>query len=192
MHRIAAAALALLLPALATAQETDEHPPRDADHGMQHGHPAGAMMHGPGMPMMLERPGPGMLLRVQAALDLTEKQVARLTELHEQARASMREHAEAAREARMRAHEALMAESPDLDAAESALTEAAGHDVQGRMAMARTHLEAGSVLTDAQRATLTTITDAMRELRGARQHGEPGSPIPHRNRMHRQPAGSSG
>ena len=181
MRKIAAiAALALVVPALAAAQghgQEQHGQPTERQQGMQGQammHGGMGMMHG-GMGMMMARPGPGMLLRLEGTLDLSGDQVAELEAMHAEAHEAMQSHHQAARAARERAHEAMMGESPDLDAFEAALQEAARHDVQAMVAMARVHARAGDVLTEEQRARLDTLVQAMREMHhgeGPMRHGE--------------------
>ncbi len=170
MKRIAfALTLALALPLAVTAQGQQGH---DMNGGMMQGP---EMMHS-GMIQegmhgaMMTQPGPGMLLRLQETLGLSEEQVAQLEAMHEEARTAMQEHQEAARSARMQAHHAMMGDTPDLSAFESALEEAAMHDVQATVAMARVHVQAGDVLTEEQQATLATLIQGMHEMQGEGMH----------------------
>ena len=131
-------------------------------------------MHGGAM--MTQHPGPGMILRLEEALALTEDQVAELEAMHAQAREAMEAHREAARAARTHAHEAMMGDSPDLEAFQAALEEAAAHDVQATVAMARAHMQAGEVLTAEQKETLKSRVQEMHEnMQGERmQHRQRG------------------
>lgn len=168
MKRIAtAAALVLALPLAAAAQGHGQQE-RQGQPMMEHGM-MGQGMHG-AMGMMMARPGPGMLLRVKGTLGLDEDQVQRLEAMHEEARSAMEQHREAARAARMEAHQAMMGETPDLEAFQAALEEAARHDVQATMAMARVHVQAADVLTAEQAATLETLMEGMHEMRGEGMH----------------------
>jgi Spy/CpxP family protein refolding chaperone len=176
--------LALALPAMAAAQEEMHHPRQEA-HGQGDMMHRGMMQHGMDMAMMHARPGPGMLLRLEDSLGLSQEQVDRLTAMREEAHTAMKEHMEAARDARTRAHEIMTGESPDLDAFRQALQEAASHTVEAQTAMARVHMEAGEVLTDDQRETLRSITGAMEELH------QDGSGHPSGEGMHRGGSGGA-
>ena len=174
MRKIAViAALTLAVPAAAAAQGQGQQEQHGQHMGPRHGMHGQAMMHG-GMGMMMARPGPGMLLQLEGTLDLSGDQVAELEAMHAEAHEAMQSHHQAARQARERAHEAMMGEA-DLAAFEAALQEAARHDVQAALAMARVHVRAGEVLTDEQRATLHTVMQGMREMHrgmGEMMHGE--------------------
>lgn len=165
---VATFALVLALPLALSAQQ-GEHGNMERMHqgqGMQQGMMDG--MHG----MMMARPGPGMILRLQETLALTEDQVSELESMHNEARESMQQHRQAAQEASTRAHEAMMGESADMDAFQSALEEAAMHRVQATMVMARVHTEAGEVLTDEQTMKLHTLMQAMQEMHEGGMMGE--------------------
>lgn len=196
MKRITTAlALLLVLPAVAAAQEP-EHPHEEAPahHAdMAAGHHAGMEAMGPGMmAMMMEHPGPGMILRLRETLGLAEEQVERLEALHSAAREEMHTHMQAAAEARQRAHAAMQGDSPDLAAHEAALREAADHTVQARQSMARVHVEAGEVLSAEQRATLDTILGAMREMHQGREGMGSGVMRPHPQGMRPRRDGGAG
>jgi Spy/CpxP family protein refolding chaperone len=170
MKRILMAlALVLALPLAALAQQQGEHM---GQHGMMQG----AGMHGD-MAMMM-RPGPAMLLQLEATLSLSEEQVAELEALQAETHEAMQTHQEAAEAARARAHHAMMADAADLQAFQAALEEAARHDVQGQVVMAQAHVQAGEVLTAEQRATLETLMMAMHEM--------------HRDGAHEMPGGGTG
>ena len=181
MKRIGMAlGLVLLLPLAVSAQGQHQGHGQEMGEqqrmhqGMMQGMHQG-MMQGHGMAMMMARPGPGMLLRLQGTLGLTEDQVEQLETMHAEAHEAMQMHQEAAKTARARAHEAMTGETADLGAFESAMLEAAEHQVQAMVAMARVHVSAGEVLTDEQRAKLGTLTEAMHEMQGEgmhRMHGE--------------------
>lgn len=182
---IAALALALMLPLAGSAQEP-EHPEGEHRGGMEHGQMRrGAMEHGAmqrgmmggmGMAMMREHPGPGMILRLEESLGLSESQVEKLTRMHAEARAAMQGHMEEARAARARAHELMASESPDIDAFREALRGAAMHTVEAQTLRARMHLDAADVLDDTQRETLRSITSAMEEMHGEGPEGSGGHP----------------
>ena len=162
-------ALVLAFPLAASAQQHGQmHQQRGMQQGM--GMPMMGGMHG----MMMARPGPGMLLRLERTLELTDQQVQELEGMHAEAHEAMKMHREAAREARRRAHEAMMGESADLDAFQDALEEAAQHNVQAMVAMARVHAQAAGVLTDEQTMKLHTLMQAMQEMREGRGMEGPG------------------
>lgn len=159
-------AVLLALPLAAAAQEQGEHMGQPmGEHGMMQG----AGMHGD-MAMMM-RPGPAMLLRLETTLNLTGEQIAALEALQTETHEAMQTHHEAAAAARARAHEAMMADAPDLQAFQAALEEAARHDIQGQVVMARAHLQAGEVLSADQSATLETLMTGMHELHGMHDGG---------------------
>ena len=196
MKRIAMTlGLVLLLPLAVSAQGEQEghghemgeqermHQGMDMHQGMGMHRGMGmhqGMMQGHGMAMMMSRPGPGMLLRLQGTLGLTEDQVAQLESMHAEAHEAMQSHQKAAKEARTRAHEAMAGDTPDLDAFESAMLEAAEHNARAMVAMAGVHVSAGEVLTDEQRAKLETLTEAMHEMRGEGMHQGQGRMMEHR------------
>lgn len=167
-------ALALAFPLALSAQQGQGQAHGQMQQGMHQGQGMGqgmgmGMQHGMGMHegmmgMMMSRPGPGMILRLKETLELTDDQVSRLEAMHNEARESMQAHQQAAQQARMRAHQAMMADAPDLDAFQAALEEAADHTIQAAMAMARVHTEAAGVLTDVQTEKLHTLMEAMEEM----------------------------
>ena len=157
-------ALVLTLPlALSAQQEEHQRMRMHQQQGMHQGMGMQHMMagmHG----MMMASPGPGMILRLQETLELTEDQVSALESMHAEARETMQQHRQAASEAREKAHEAMTGESADIDAFQAGLEEAAMHEVQAMVAMARVHMQAGDVLTDAQTEKLHTLMEAMKEM----------------------------
>lgn len=163
-------ALVVAFPLAATAQQHGQM--HRQQQGMHQG--MGMQMMGGMQGMMMAQPGPGMLLKLQNTLELTEEQVEELEAMHAEAREAMEMHREAAQEARARAHEAMMADSPDLDAFQSALEEAAQHNVQAMVAMARVHAQAGQVLNEDQRSALETLQAAMQEMHEGREMKGPG------------------
>ena len=162
-----ALALATLLPVAATAQ--GHHHGQHGAHEARQGPAMGGQ--GGGMGMLIGRPGPGMILRLESVLELSPDQVERMTELHETVHATMQEHRSAARDARARATEALAGDRPDMAAFEAALQEAAAHDVEAQVAMARAHMEAGEMLEPDQQERLMAVFQGMHELRGGGHHG---------------------
>lgn len=156
-------ALVLALPLAVAAQEQEP----EMERGMMRGHAMmqGHAMHGD-MAMMMQQPGPGMLLQLRGTLGLTDDQVAELEAMQATAHESMQAHREAAAAARTRAHEAMTGDSPDLEAFQAALEEAAQHHVQVMVAMARVHTQAGDVLSDEQQTTLETVMQGMHEMHG--------------------------
>ena len=183
-------ALVMAFPLAAAAQQGHGHgQEKGKEHGQRQGMHHG-MMQGHGMAMMMAQPGPGMVLRLQGTLGLSEDQVSELEAMHAEAHESMRMHHEAAAEARERAHEAMSGADPDLEAFESALEEAAQHQVQAMVAMARVHAGAGEVLNADQRETLHTLMQAMHEMGGEGMHGEGESM--HEGARHREMRRSGG
>lgn len=124
-------------------------------HGQQ-GVMGGGMM---GMPM-----GPGMVLRLQESLELTEDQIAQLEALRDSARATMRRHMLQGMQGMRAASELLTADSPDLDAYGAQLREAMNHMTLAHVAMARAGIEARQALTPEQRDRLSLARRMMDEM----------------------------
>lgn len=124
----------------------------------------GGMMGMMGQQMaMMGAPGPGMLLRMRDALELTDDQVSRLEALQEEVSTARQQHMQPAMTAHRSAMEALQGEPADLQAYEESLREAAQHMVQAHVEMARFGTEAHGVLTPEQRQQLQ---EGMRMMRG--------------------------
>lgn len=109
--------------------------------------------------------GPGALLGAAEELALTPDQTSRLETLAEEAREVRQEHMQAAMAAHASGAEALSADTPDLQAYEQALEEAATHMVQAHVAAAQAALDARAVLTPEQQSKLQ---DGMRLMSGMR------------------------
>lgn len=189
--RMMAVTLAVgLIAAPAVAQQTPLGQPADTSRAMrgmmqrQPGmmHPGMAMspmacpMHGRGfmahggmlpmmggvMPGMMQ--GPGMVLRLRGALDLSDRQVERLEAIHESARPEMQGHMSEAMRAFQVAERLLEPAAPDLEAYRRGLREAAEHMVLAHAAMASADVRAREVLTPQQRQRLEVARDVMREM----------------------------
>lgn len=117
---------------------------------------ASGAMTGSGTMGMMQGMGtsPAALLGASERLSLSAEQKAVLESLAETMREAHQEHMQAAMAAHQKAAEALKADTPDLDAYERSLQEAAGHMVQAHVAMTRGSLSAQAVLTQEQRAAL--------------------------------------
>lgn len=203
---IALALAASLVAAPLLAQERSEQDEKEGMsrmHRMMEHHPGmtgpmpmmGGMMGGEGMhrprmmSMMIAGPGPAprMLLHMKDALRLSDDQVSRLEEIRTNLQEERTTHMEAARTARKAAHEAMTREgSPDVDAHEEHLREAADHHVQAHMTMVRAHQQARDVLTDDQRSNVEFFGQMMEmmgrmmdrgghgmEMEGRRMPGHP-------------------
>lgn len=134
--------------------------------GMMQGQPGMMqMMHGQGGMMMGMAMGPGMVLRLQESLDLTDSQVAELETMLDSAPSStMRQHMTQGMQVMHAASEVLTSDSPDLDAYEARLREAKEHMVLAHTAMARAGVEARQLLTPDQRERLSLARQMMHEM----------------------------
>lgn len=125
------------------------------------------MMMGRGMGMMATGgPGPAALLRIGDALELSDQQRGRLEEIQDETAADAQGHMYAAMAAHREAAEALQPESPDFDAYERALREAADHMVVAHTLMAKVALESREVLTPEQREQLQRGMHMMGQMMG--------------------------
>ncbi|NIT86058.1 MAG: periplasmic heavy metal sensor [Gemmatimonadetes bacterium] len=173
-------ATGLLLAATGlTAQMPGMHrPPSDTvpgmmGPGMMMGGMMGQGMMGAGMTRMMGMgmmatggPGPTMLLRMRDALELTDDQVSRLEAIREDHSGDHRAAMGSAISAHRRAAEALHGASPDFQAYEDALGEAADHMVRAHVTMARASVQAREVLTAEQRERLHSGMRMMQEMMG--------------------------
>jgi len=138
--------------------------------GMQQGGMMGlGMMQGGIMDMA---GGPGMILNLEETLGLTQDQKQTLQGMRESTDAEVQEHLQLGLEAQEAATEMLQSGSPNLDAYEGRLHEAADHMVAARTVMARATLEARAELTDEQLEKLNVSRGMMMDLcRGPQGHG---------------------
>jgi hypothetical protein len=179
MKRVAGAAMALILAAAPlAAQQTGMARMHDRRPmaGQRNGQGAGMMATGMAWDdaMMGDLPpSPAMLIRAQEALGLTEDQVARLGALQEEAQAEAQAHMEAARQSRQQAMQDLSG-TPDLDAYRQDLQTAHTEMLEAHMAVVRSRVEAGAVLTEAQQKKLDTAREVMRAMRQGGETAEPG------------------
>ncbi len=114
------------------------------------------MMGGQGMmgrPGMMG-PGAAVLLSQKDALQLTDAQVERLTEISQTASATEGRHLDEIRRLDEEIQEVLDDADPDLDHLETLFEQRAAAQVQVRMAQVRATREARSLLTDEQRSNL--------------------------------------
>jgi len=131
-------------------------------------------MMGKGMGMMATGgPGPSMILRMGDALGLTEDQRIRLQAIQEEHSGSTTGHMRSAMAAHQEAAEALRSDSPDFEAYEDALREAANHMVLAHTGMARAASEAREVLDAEQRGQLQRMMERMMERPGRGAGGRP-------------------
>lgn len=114
-----------------------------------------------GMMDSMGPPMPGMLLMHKDQLKLTTAQVSKLTTLQTQAENACAAHMKLAMTAHQSAAKMLDASAPDFDAFAAKLREAAGHMIEGHVAMARAAVAARQELTAEQRQTLSTLAKSM-------------------------------
>lgn len=122
------------------------------------------MMGGQGGMMMGMAMGPGMVLRLQESLDLTEAQVTQLEALRDSVGPTMQQHMMQGMQGMHAASELLASDSPDLEAYAARLGEAASQMVQAHVAMARAAVAARQVLTPEQREQLSQARQMMHEM----------------------------
>lgn len=160
MKRLSILTVAALLASAPAAAQQDGHETHDM--GMMQG---GSMQH---CMAMMGGPHPQMLLHHQEALELTPAQVSQLEDLRQQAGEAVRPRMQPAMQAHMAAAQQLRGESPDLQAYEENLREAADHMVQAHVGMARVAMQAREVLTPEQQAELRELgtADGMMEHDG--------------------------
>lgn len=130
--------------------------------GMMQGmHGQQGMMGG----MMEMAAGPGMILRLQESLDLSEDQVAKLEALQESTRQEMHPHMMQGMQAMRSASDLLDSDSPDLGAYEAQLREGTNHMVLAHITMAQAAVDARELLTANQRERLALARSMMKEMR---------------------------
>ncbi len=127
----------------------------------------GTGMMGTSMMEMMGPPGPAAILRYKAQLNLTAAQVTRLEALKKDAETACTEHMRLGMTAHQAANQLLEAAAPDFAAYSAKLTEAAGHMVEGQVAMARAAVAARDVLTPSQRQALTHQLGSMHKGMGS-------------------------
>lgn len=156
------ALIALLAAGPAGAQE--HHDPQQA--GQQPGHTGQMGMQGVMgmMGSMGMHGGPDMVLRMAKPLGLTDAQVERLQGIRDAAREAMQQHMQQAMQAGKAAGELLGGASPDLDAYQARLREAADHGVLADVAMARATVQVRQILTPEQRGMLETGMRMMQHM----------------------------
>lgn len=160
MKRLPILAIAALLASAPAAAQQDDNGAHDM-----------AMMRGGNMQhcmAMMGGPHPQMLLHHQETLELTPAQVNQLEDLRQQAEQAVRPRMQPAMQAHMAAAQQLRGESPDLQAYEEKLREAADHMVQAHVGMARIAMQSREVLTAEQQAELKELgmADGMMEHDG--------------------------
>lgn len=184
--------IALTSPAVSAQNQDRPGPPSDGmmgqggmmDGGMMQmmgqGMMGGGMMGGGMMQMMMGEgmgmtgtggPGPGMILRMGDALELTDEQRAELEAIQEEYQGTAAPMMSSMMDIQGEAADALAGDSPDFDAYEDALRDAAGTMVEAHVAMARAAAEARAVLTDEQRAQLQGGMQMMQGMMGQGQSG---------------------
>lgn len=122
--------------------------------------PHGAMMQQGSMQeceAIMGGPHPQMLLQHQDTLGLDASQVSQLESLRDEAQQSAMPHMQPAGQAYMEASRLLEGQSPDFNAYESKLREAADHMVLALVGMARVGVGAEEVLRPEQQNTLEEL-----------------------------------
>ncbi|HKJ02928.1 MAG TPA: Spy/CpxP family protein refolding chaperone [Longimicrobiales bacterium] len=109
-------------------------------------------------------PTPAAVLGAAESLQLTPDQKTRLEELAKTTNENLQAHMQAAMAAHQKASEALTGDTPDLQAYQRGLQEAAGHMVQAQVAETRGSLDAGAVLTAEQRTEMQESIALMRSM----------------------------
>lgn len=140
-----------------------------------------------GRGMMGMAGAPGMILRLQQSLELTENQVTQLEALRDSAQSRMRGHMMQGMQAVQSASDLLNPGTTDLEAYEARLRGASNHMVLAHTAMARAAVEARNVLTPEQRERLAIARSMMWEMQG----GVMGSGMMNRGSMMNQGGASS-
>ncbi|MBT8461558.1 MAG: Spy/CpxP family protein refolding chaperone [Gemmatimonadetes bacterium] len=115
--------------------------------------------------------GPTLILRLEGALELTESQVERLKAIQEAAQADMRQHMMHGMMEMGGAQTLLDGDSPDLDAYEAKIKEAANQMVQAHARMATAAVEARQLLDAGQRERLALARAMMKEMGGGMMGG---------------------
>jgi Spy/CpxP family protein refolding chaperone len=175
-----ALALALVAAPVAGQERMREHA-ADTSRAMMHD---GTMQSGmSGMMQMMQRMhgqdgmmgggmgGPMMILRLEESLELSESQVERLKAIQEAAQTDMRQHMMQGMQAMRGAQTLLDGDSPDLDAYEAKLKEAADQMVRAHASMATAAVEARQVLDAGQREKLALARAMMKEMHGGMMQG---------------------
>ena len=172
MRRTLAVLVALVLVAAPAAAQGHHGARADSSRGMgmmqgQSGMMQGGMMqmmHGQSGMMMGMVMGPGMILRMQGSLELTESQVEQLETLHDSVQSTMRQHMMQGMRVMHAASGMLASDSPDVEAYENQLREATNHMVLAHTVMARAAVEARQVLSPEQRQQLSLARQMMHEM----------------------------
>jgi predicted transcriptional regulator len=120
------------------------------------------------------RPTPAAILGAAESLKLTPDQKTRLEELARTTNESHQAHMQAAMAAHQKASEASTGDTPDLQAYERGLQEAAGHMVQAQVAMTRGSLDARAVLTSEQRTEMQESMALMGSMMCGMMNGHAG------------------
>lgn len=172
MRKIFAALVAIILTAAPVMAQGHHGVRADSSRGMgmmqdQSGMMQGGMMqmmHGQSGMMMGMAMGPGMILRLEESLDLTENQVAELEMLRDSVQSAMSQHMMQGMQLMRTASAMLDSDTPDLDAYEARLREATNHMVLAHASMARAAVEGRQVLTPQQRERLSLARRMMDEM----------------------------
>lgn len=171
MMAVVAAVALVAAPALAQGQQgarADSTPGMGSMRG-QSGMMQGAMSGG----MMGMADGPEIVLRLKTLLDLTDSQVTQLETLRDSASSTMRQHMMQGMQVVQSASKLLAGDSPDLDAYEAQLREAAKHIILAHTAMARAVVDARRLLTAQQRERLAFAREVMQAMGGGMMNGSP-------------------
>ncbi|MFO8174647.1 MAG: Spy/CpxP family protein refolding chaperone [Gemmatimonadota bacterium] len=179
MRNTLAALVAIVLATAPAMAQEHHHARADSSRGMgmmqdQSGMMQGGMMqmmHGQSGMMMGMAMGPGMILRLEESLDLTENQVAELEMLRDSVQPTMGQHMMQGMQLMQAASAMLDSDAPDLDAYEARLREAMNHMVLAHASMARAGVEGRQVLTPEQRERLSLVRQVMDEMHSGMMGG---------------------
>jgi len=157
----------LVLPALLSAQEAQQHhghmQQAMSPQGMMMGANEGHSMMGIGAAKWMQ-PGPAFLLGQKGTLNLSEEQVQRLQQLNTELSKTRETHTDKVTSLRQGVAEALTGEQPDLDRYQSALQSLANEYVAMQVEMARYSQKALSVLNDTQRSYVSFGMQMMHQM----------------------------
>ncbi len=134
-------------------------------------------MHGM-MGMMTMHAGPGMVLALAEPLGLSDAQLERIQDVHQETQQAAWRHMRQAMEVMQDAADLVRGETPDLDAYEARLRDAAEHGVLGHMARARAMVRVYDILIAGQQEKLETAAGMMVHMMQNRPAMVPGMMMP--------------
>lgn len=156
----------LILPALTSAQEVQQHQGRMqamSPQGMMMGPTEANPMMGMGLTMW-PQPGPGFLLGQKNALELSDGQVHNLQQLNNELSEARETHVDKLTSLRQGLSEALSGGQTDLEQYQSALQSLANEYVAMQVEMARYSQKALAVLNDNQRSYVSFGMQMMHQM----------------------------